>query len=182
MAFAVKAKGQDENVVSTHLFFRLLTKFSIVISGIRMKSPSPTVVWSAITAAAGNHSMSTTNQHNCPTVTQVCTQWTALVAVPPGLEPWQLLGRVVAAAVLQPAPSHWRAAHRRCCFNRHDPAPLNIYINVLILAVLILKIIVDISKMILISFSLLHEDRKVRRTSAISTSQRHIFALSSSPS
>ena len=65
------------------------------------------------------------HKHNCPTVTQVCTQWTALVAVPPGLEPWQLLGRVVAAAVLQPAPSHWRAAHRR--FNRHDPAPCWIF-------------------------------------------------------
>ena len=32
----------------THLFFRLLTKLSMVISGMRMKSPSPTVVWSAM--------------------------------------------------------------------------------------------------------------------------------------
>ena len=40
-------KGQEEDVL-THLFFRLLTKLFIVISGIRMKSPSPTVVWSAM--------------------------------------------------------------------------------------------------------------------------------------
>ena len=65
MAVTAKSKGQDENVVLTHLFLRLVTKLSMVISGIRMKSPSPTVVWSAI-SAAGNHpsqaSTSTTAQ------------------------------------------------------------------------------------------------------------------------
>ena len=69
MAFTAKSKGQDENVVPTNLFLRLVTKLSMVISGIRMKSPSPTVVWSAI-SAAGNHpsqaSTSTTAQlPNC---------------------------------------------------------------------------------------------------------------------
>ena len=55
MAFSAKSKGEDVNVVLTHLFLRLVTKLVMVISGIRMKSPSPTVVWSAI-SAAGNHS------------------------------------------------------------------------------------------------------------------------------
>ena len=126
MAFAVTAKGQDENVVSTHLFFRLLTKLSMVISGIRMKSPSPTVVWSAITAAAIHCSLST-SKHNCQLSLKDCTlkAETALGAVPPGLEPWQLLGRV-AAATIQPALTG--EPHRR--FNRHDPA-LNIFIIVM---------------------------------------------------
>ena len=121
MAFAVTAKGQDENVVSTHLFFRLLTKLSMVISGIRMKSPSPTVVWSAITAAGNHCSVHKQAQlPNCHSRTE-----TALGAVPPGLEPWQLLGRV-AAATIQPALTG--EPHRR--FNRHDPA-LNIFIIVM---------------------------------------------------
>ena len=119
MAFAAKSKGQDEieNVVWTHLFFRLLTKLSMVISGIRMKSPSPTVVWSAITAAAIHWSVHKQSQlTNCHSSTQglPLKAETALGAVPPGLEPWQLLGRVAAAVSYYTAGalhlSHWRAA------------------------------------------------------------------------
>ena len=84
-----KVKGQEEDVL-THLFFRLLTKLFIVISGIRMKSPSPTVVWSAMMAAG-----KIPHCYNCPTVTEVSTACPLrALAVPPGLEPWQLLGRV----------------------------------------------------------------------------------------
>ena len=158
MASTAKAEGQDENVDPP--FLEVADKVVHGDLGHQDEVPEPHRRVERHHGSWKSPFSVHKHKHNCPTVTQVCTQWTALVAVPPGLEPWQLLGRVVAAAVLQPAPSHWRAAHRRCCFNRHDPAPLNIYINVLILAVLILKIILDISKMILISFSLLHEDRK----------------------
>ena len=129
MAFAVKVKGQDKNVVSTHLFFRLLTKFSIVISGIRMKSPSPTVVWSAITAAGIHYSVH--KQAQVPN----CHSRTALAK--PKL-PWErshldwsrgsfLGGWQRPSATIQPAPytSLTGEPHRR--FNRHDPA-LNIFI------------------------------------------------------
>ena len=55
-----------------------------------------------------------TRKHNCPTVTQALPSETALGAVPPGLEPWQLLGRVAAAVSHYTAGalhlSRWRAA------------------------------------------------------------------------
>lgn len=163
MAFTVKSKGQDENVVSTHLFFRLLTKLSMVISGIRMKSPSPTVVWSAITAAAGNHfSPSTTRKHNCPTVTQVDTNCpprraeTALGAVPPGLEPWQLLGPWLGGSGgrLYTSPST-REPHRR--FNRHDPA-LNIF-NIILIILTVMNIKTGVNIKTTTSLSLILEKK-----------------------
>ena len=124
-------KGQKEDVL-THLFFRLLTKLFIVISGIRMKSPSPTVVWSAITAAGIHYSVH--KQAQVPN----CHSRTALGK--PKL-PWErshldwsrgsfLGGWQRPSATIQPAPYTSLAGepHRR--FNRHDPA-LNIFIIVM---------------------------------------------------
>ena len=124
-----KVKGQEEDVL-THLFFRLLTKLFIVISGIRMKSPSPTVVWSAMmTAGKIPHCYNCPQLPNChwgihglPSESSSGPTWTGAVAASwAGGTP----------ATIQP-PYNDGEPHRR--FNRHDPA-LNISIVIVIYTV-----------------------------------------------